>query len=266
MKQTTFSNLLLSALSASLGSLFLSFWFFDSELALFVHCCYRIVLLIDLLNAMNPFLIILCVMAGYLIGTLPTARFTTRLVARKDILEEGSGNAGAMNSYRVSGKWWAGGLVAAVDILKGYLAVQAGLAVMAAFQVSTFVAPAVAGFFCVFGHCYNVWQGGRGGRGLAPAAGVMLGINPVPLVVFCLMWATGYFVIRRNVHVGSVAGALGTPLLLFSAPELLLSTFMRVPCEKLSLHTVFLWMLCIQLLVRHAEPIRELLGGPNDHS
>jgi glycerol-3-phosphate acyltransferase PlsY len=201
-----------------------------------------------------------CIALGYLIGSIPTARFITRLATNKDVLAEGSGNAGAMNSYRVSGKRWVGVLVAAADIAKGFLAVQAGLLVAGSAHVQTFVAPALAGFFCVFGHCYNVWQGGRGGRGLAPAAGVVLAVNPFNLLVFGAMWLTGYFVIRRNIHVGTIAGAIGTPILIFNAPDALLQMFMRVPCEKLSLHTVFVFLLCSIIVVRHAEPIRQLLN------
>lgn len=202
-----------------------------------------------------------CIALGYLIGSIPTARLITRFVVGKDVLVEGSGNAGAMNSYRVSGKRWVGALVAAVDIAKGFCAVQAGMLVASSAHVQTFVLPAVAGFFCVFGHCYNLWQSGRGGRGLAPAAGVVLAINPVNLVVFCVMWLTGYVVIRRNIYVGTMAGAIGTPILMFNAPDTLLQAFMRVPCEKLSLHTVFIFLLCSVIVVRHAEPIRQLLNA-----
>jgi glycerol-3-phosphate acyltransferase PlsY len=195
---------------------------------------------------------------GYLLGTLPTARLITRWVSAKDVLEAGSGNAGAMNSYRVSGKKWVGIVVALVDIAKGFVAVK--LAVW--FLSNTFVAAATTGFFCALGHCYNVFQQGRGGRGLAPAAGVAIAINPVSFVVFCVTWLTGYGVIRRNIHVGTMTAALATPILLFNAPELLIKTFMQVPYETFTQHGMFVLLLCSLIVVRHLEPIRALLGGP----
>jgi acyl phosphate:glycerol-3-phosphate acyltransferase len=211
---------------------------------------------------MNLLLQLAAIALGYAFGIIPTARLITRFAANKDVLEEGSQKAGAMNAYRVSGKPWVGAAVAFVDIAKGFLAVKT----VWLLGVGEFTLFALAGFFCVFGHCYNVIygtkQGLRGGRGLAPAAGVALAINPVMFVVFCLMWLTGYFVIRRDVHVGTMVAALGTFILIFNTPDLLLKTFMQVPCEPVSQLTVFTTLLCVLIAVRHVEPIRELLGGP----
>jgi acyl phosphate:glycerol-3-phosphate acyltransferase len=207
---------------------------------------------------MNLFQQLACILLGYAFGIIPVARIITRSVAGKDVLEEGSQNAGAMNAYRVSQKPWVGVLVALLDIGKGFAAVKAAWLLGGA----DFTLFALAGFFCVFGHCYNVLQQGRGGRGLAPAAGVALAINPVVLVIFCAMWLTGYLIIRRNVHVGTMVAAIGTFILIFNTPELLLKTFMQVPCAQISQLTLFVTLLCVMIMVRHVEPIRALLGGP----
>jgi glycerol-3-phosphate acyltransferase PlsY len=152
--------------------------------------------------------------------------------------------------------WWVGVITALVDIIKGFAAVRLGVMM----NSETFIAPALCGFFAILGHNYNILQQMRGGRGLAPAVGVMLGLNPVPLVVFVVCWLTGYGVIRRNIYVGTMAGAIATPILLFNAPDALLTTFMQVPCEKNAMLLTIVFVICVQILVRHLEPIRALFA------
>ena len=69
------------------------------------------------------------VIAGYIVGTFPTAQLVARLVGADDPTTQGSGNPGASNVYRTAGKR-AGVLVGVIDALKG--AVPAAIALIVA--------------------------------------------------------------------------------------------------------------------------------------
>ena len=120
------------------------------------------------------------------------------------------------------------------------------------------------GDFAILGHNFNIFLRGKGGRGLAPAAGVSLAINPITLVFWCLMWLTGYYVIRRNVHVGNMTGTIGAAILLATAPTQLVRALMQLPCEPLMQHTILMMFICMQIFIRHLEPMRELMNTWNN--
>src|SRR5262249_23957567 len=112
------------------------------------------------------------VLAGYLVGTLPTGLLVAR-ARGVDIRTVGSGNIGATNVARALGKK-LGGLVLAVDALKGFLptflAARAGLApeIVAAVGLAT-----------ILGHIFPLWLRFRGGKGVATGLGVFLAVAPV---------------------------------------------------------------------------------------
>lgn len=197
---------------------------------------------------------------GYLLGAIPFGFLILKRMSQKDIRREGTGNVGAMNAYEVSKKKYIGILVGLLDVLKGVVAV---LLVVYLWQGS-FVQAGIAAFFVVLGHNYNLFLRLRGGRGLAPAAGVMAVINPFPIFLFGLMWLTGYYVIRRNVHVANVTGIIGAALLMFNVPELLLENTSLIPYENSLQLKLLVLMICIQILIRHAAPLRGLIVGESN--
>ncbi|MFN8026144.1 MAG: glycerol-3-phosphate acyltransferase [Acidimicrobiia bacterium] len=117
------------------------------------------------------------VVVGYLIGTIPNADLVTRLATRGevDLRQEGSGNPGGLNAARVLGKKW-GLLVIVLDTLKGAVAGFVGLAMGDAGAYA-------AGTAVIAGHCWPVWNGFRGGKGVASAAGSFFAVFP-PMVPF----------------------------------------------------------------------------------
>jgi glycerol-3-phosphate acyltransferase PlsY len=138
---------------------------------------------------------------AYLVGAFPTSYVAGRLAKGIDLREHGSRNLGATNVYRVLGLRVAIP-VAIVDILKGTLPV---LLVAPRVSASPLVALLV-GVAAILGHVFSVFVGFKGGKGVATAAGVMLGLAPAAaglcLVVWLvLVWGTGY------VSVGSIAAA-----------------------------------------------------------
>jgi len=203
---------------------------------------------------------IVIALISYFIGAIPFAYLLVRFRTGKDIRNEGSGNVGVLNSYEVSESKALGIMVLVLDMLKGYGAVMLARWLGG----NEFFSAALAGAFVVLGHNFNIFLRGKGGRGLAPAAGVSLAINPITLVFWCVMWLTGYYVIRRNVHVGNMTGTIGAAILLATAPTQLVRALMQIPCEPLMQHTILMMFICMQIFIRHLEPMRELLSQWNN--
>ena len=135
----------------------------------------------------------LLVPVAYLLGTFPSAE----LVARRkgvDVLEQGSRNPGASNTFRLLG-WKAGVLVFALDVLKGALAAGLGLA------VDGHRGAYILGVAAVLGHMFPVTRRFKGGRGVATGAGVMLVIFPLLTLALSVLW----IVLARLTHKASIA-------------------------------------------------------------
>jgi glycerol-3-phosphate acyltransferase PlsY len=151
----------------------------------------------------------LALLASYLLGAIPTSHLVSRLFAKIDLREHGSGNLGATNLYRVLG-WKYAIPVGLFDIAKGAIPV-----VVFAPRVSHSEMFAVAcGVAAILGHVFSVFVGFKGGKGVATAAGVMLGLTPLALAVAAAVWAvlvllTGY------VSLGSIAAAAVLPVAVY---------------------------------------------------
>jgi glycerol-3-phosphate acyltransferase PlsY len=144
-------------------------------------------------------------LVGYGLGSIPFGLILTRTAGAGDIRAIGSGNIGATNVLRTGRK----GLALAtllLDLAKGGLPTALGYA---------WFGPDVAvlaGAGAVLGHCFPAWLGFKGGKGVATAAGVVLGLTPS---VFLLI-LVGFVVVvwlTRWVSLGSVTAALLAPLL-----------------------------------------------------
>lgn len=147
-------------------------------------------------------------LTAYLIGSIPTALFIGRFFFGVDIRKHGSGNVGSTNATRVFGWKW-GVVVQVVDVLKGVVAV-AVLPAAFALRGDEF-ARALAGVAAVAGHCWSLWAGLRGGKGVNTAAGVLSVLAPLELLVgiagFAVaLLASGY------VSLGSLTAALIVPI------------------------------------------------------
>lgn len=144
--------------------------------------------------------------AAYLVGAFPTSYVAGKLFKGIDLREHGSKNLGATNVYRVLG-WKFAVPVAIIDILKGTLPV---VAFAPRVSDSALVAMLV-GAMAVVGHVFSVFVGGKGGKGVATSAGVMLGLAPAAVGICMLIWlvlvrTTGY------VSLGSMLGAVALPI------------------------------------------------------
>jgi acyl phosphate:glycerol-3-phosphate acyltransferase len=147
--------------------------------------------------------------ASYLLGAVPTSYLAGRLFRGVDLREHGSRNLGATNLYRVLG-WRYALPVGLLDAAKGLVPVL----VFAPRVSSSELFALICGLVAVVGHVFSVFVGFKGGKGVATAAGVMLGLTPAALGVAVLVWAalvylTGY------VSVGSIAAAAIFPLAVY---------------------------------------------------
>jgi glycerol-3-phosphate acyltransferase PlsY len=148
----------------------------------------------------------LWLLASYLVGAIPTSYIAGRLFRGIDLREHGSKNLGATNVYRTLG-WRYAIPVGLFDIAKGAVPV-----LVLAPQVSDSQLFALAcGIAAILGHVFSVFVRFRGGKGVATAAGVMLGLTPLALGVAALAWLvvvalTGY------VSLASIAAAAVFPV------------------------------------------------------
>jgi acyl phosphate:glycerol-3-phosphate acyltransferase len=147
--------------------------------------------------------------ASYLLGAVPTSYLAARLFRGIDLREHGSRNLGATNLYRVLG-WRYAVPVGLLDAAKGLVPVL----VFAPRVSSSELFALICGLVAVVGHVFSVFVGFKGGKGVATAAGVMLGLTPAALGVAVLVWValvylTGY------VSVGSIAAAAIFPLAVY---------------------------------------------------
>lgn len=142
--------------------------------------------------------VVVALVAGYLIGTFPSADLVTRLVTRGsvDLRSQGSGNPGGLNAARVLGRRW-GVVVMGLDAAKGAAAGLVGLAIGDA-------AAYAAGAAVVAGHCWPVWTGFRGGKGVAAAGGSFFSVFPPMVAVDGLITLAVVGITRRS-RVGIVA-------------------------------------------------------------
>ncbi len=149
----------------------------------------------------------LALVAAYLIGAIPFGVVLTRLAGVGDVRSSGSGNIGATNVYRTFGRR-LGLLTLLLDALKGLLPV---LLAGSLFDFSpTQVALVASAAF--LGHCYPVYLGFKGGKGVATALGIYLVLSPLSVLGAFLLFA-GILWRWRYVSLASVSAAAAIPLL-----------------------------------------------------
>lgn len=113
------------------------------------------------------------VASGYLLGTIPSADLAARAATRGtvDLRTAGSGNPGGANALALLGPRW-GYAVMAVDIGKGAAACRFGQ------RLAGSAGAHLAGTASVVGHCFPVWNGFRGGKGVGCSVGQCLATFP----------------------------------------------------------------------------------------
>lgn len=139
-------------------------------------------------------------LAAYFLGSLNASIIISNRFLRTDIRRHGSGNAGMTNSFRVMGFNY-GIVVTVCDLFKGVAAVFIGWAIAGSLEGRF-----IAAMFVLIGHCFPVFYGFKGGKGVLSAAGAFLvldwriGLSAISLFLFILL-------ITKMVSVSSITAA-----------------------------------------------------------
>ncbi len=187
--------------------------------------------------------IVLALLASYLLGAMPTSFLAGKLFRGIDLREHGSGNLGATNLYRTLGAKFAIP-VGLFDAAKGAVPVM----VIAPMVSSSKYFAVLCGIMAVVGHVFSVFVRFRGGKGVATASGVMLGLTPWAVLVSLGVWL---IVVRVSgyVSLGSMIGAAVLPI----------AAWLLHPLQRDIIWIQILVALAIIWL--HRANIRRLLAG-----
>lgn len=149
---------------------------------------------------------------SYLLGSLPAALIAGRLAKGIDIRNQGSGNLGTTNAFRILG-WKLGVLVGLVDLAKGFAAtsVIASLRLLPGSSLDSRLAFGLATAAVMLGHVKPVFAQFRGGKAVAVAAGAITAAYPLPALA-CLLVFIPCLLLSGYVALASSAAALMLPL------------------------------------------------------
>jgi len=169
-----------------------------------------------------PFGTVVLLLLAYLTGSLPTAHLVARAFSNKDLRLVGSRTVSATGVYYHVGRWlfWP---VAAVDILKVALPTWLGLELGLGRGVA-----AAAGLTAVAGHCWPVWLGFRGGRGVTGFLGLWLVLFPPGTLWLLAGLILGRLGLLFQTAAGTLAALATWPLVLTvlgQSPELVLTAW-----------------------------------------
>lgn len=190
------------------------------------------------------------ILLSYLLGSIPFAVVVSRLMGLQDPRSFGSGNPGATNVLR-SGSKKAAVLTLLGDAAKGWLAVAlAGYAAARfALPIEVVAACAVAVFL---GHVYSVFLKFKGGKGVATALGVLLGVSPWLAFVAASSWLVLAYASRFS-SLASVIVAVLAPMYYLMGAKVLWPLHPPI--------AIAIVVIAVVLLFRHQQNIARLLQG-----
>ncbi len=183
---------------------------------------------------------ILITVGSYLLGSVSMSIIMSKTVLGGDVRDKGSGNAGATNMARVFG-WGAGFLTLAGDVAKAALAMYLGWLLMGDTGL------ALGGIASTLGHCFPVFYGFKGGKGVSVGLAVAFAVNwrvaAIALSIFIII-----AVCTKKVSLGSICAA---------ASIIVCSIVMSVGVPKMILGITVPSIVIIQ----HRGNIRRLIDG-----
>jgi glycerol-3-phosphate acyltransferase PlsY len=196
---------------------------------------------------------ILIAIVAYLCGSIPFGYLLVRLFLKSDVRQTGSGNIGATNVARTGAKGLAV-LTLLLDAVKGFIAVLfATLYVAHVPQPATVdvrLIPAFAGLFAILGHLYTVWLHFRGGKGVATALGVFVGLAPTPVGIVLGLFAIVVF-FTHYISLGSILAAAAFPFVVYAVHR---DQLPRAAYAMIGLSSLL-------IIWRHRTNIQRLISG-----
>jgi glycerol-3-phosphate acyltransferase PlsY len=184
-------------------------------------------------------------LVAYLVGSVSFAVVTSRAFGLPDPRTYGSGNPGATNVLR-TGRKAAAALTLAGDGAKGWLAVFLALRLAAAPDAA--MAGAAAALAVVLGHMYPVFFRFRGGKGVATALGVLLGLNSYLALGTLATW----IIIAAFFRISSLAALIAAAFAAF---------FTLILYSPTHPYFIAVTVIAVLLVWRHRANIRNLLAG-----
>ena len=152
---------------------------------------------------MNP---LFAVLAAYLLGAIPFGYLLVKLRTGQDVRAAGSGNIGATNVLRTTGRA-AGVATLLLDIGKGYLAVW----IASRLTPGSDLWMCLAALAVMAGHAFPVFLRFKGGKAVASCIGAFLCLSPLPLAVTLVVFVV-VVAVTRYISLGSVLAAGSLPL------------------------------------------------------
>jgi acyl phosphate:glycerol-3-phosphate acyltransferase len=192
---------------------------------------------------------IICpIVISYILGSIPFSYLLGRIIKGIDIRKMGSCNVGATNLMRCAGRP-LGVSALVLDISKGVIAVTVIAALF--YKPDTIYNPHIfkvfLGFSAVAGHVWTVFLKFKGGKGVATAIGVLIGLSPLAAISGFLVWCL-FAVVFRYVSLSSIAMAISLPLFMIILAQ---------PKEYLILSL----LLCLVIVYRHYLNIYRIVKG-----
>nr|WP_245181268.1 glycerol-3-phosphate 1-O-acyltransferase PlsY [Sinorhizobium mexicanum] len=179
-----------------------------------------------------------CLVFGYLLGSIPFGLILTRMAGLGDVRKIGSGNIGATNVLRTGNKKLAAATLL-LDALKG----TAAAAIASIWGIEAGLAAGLAAFL---GHLYPVWLSFKGGKGVATYIGVLLGLAPVMVLVFGVIWLATAKITRYS-SLSALVATVFTPVALYA-------TGYGKVALLFAIMTLITW-------IKHRANIQRLLSG-----
>lgn len=194
---------------------------------------------------------LIAVIAAYLVGSIPTSFIFAKLMKGVDIRNYGSGNVGATNLSRITGKL-PSTLALVLDIIKGVVAVLlvAFIFISLGLKMDPLRLKLMLGVAAVSGHIWPVFLKFKGGKGIATSAGVLAVIVPKVVAIVIVIWALTVL-ITRFISLSSVVASISVPI---SAALLGYSVDVVIFCIILCVITTYKHKTNISRLMKGEEP------------
>jgi glycerol-3-phosphate acyltransferase PlsY len=199
---------------------------------------------------------VIAAVVGYLLGSVPFGLLITGAAGLGDVRKIGSGSIGATNVLR-TGRRELAALTLLLDALKGFAAVMLARIVLPSLlpadPATTLYASYVAAIAAFVGHCFPVWLGFRGGKGVATMIGVLFALAWQVGAIFCVVWLIIAFS-QRISSLSAITAAVTAPIFAYVA------YLMNWVPEGVTFALVVA-LLSLLLIVRHHTNIARLIAG-----
>ena len=158
---------------------------------------------------------------AYLLGSISFSYILIKKFHNKDLRNEGSGNLGMLNSYEASKDKVLTFAILMLDMTKAIYCIAL---VNLLFYESYLIGTIIAGIGIILGHNWNIFLRFRGGRGLAPAAGISMVVNFYPLIIWLASWTISK-AFTKNIHISNCISSILTIAILWISPSDLIFSF-----------------------------------------